>query len=153
MALDGALARSGVRAKPGRVARRAARDPGNVAVCVLGVCLRLRCGRDERGLAGRRTRDVGRAVAQVRLGHGELALDGRDNGVRNVGADLGGRAGGIDVVEEVGRLNRVGTSTGASEVVSVTNCGTAYFQCWQQRWAGIITHGCEQFRWMLRERG
>lgn len=117
---DGGVARSGVGTEPGGVAGRRGGVRVGIAVRVRRVGVAGRRGRRELGLTSARAAAVCRAAAEGRLGRTsncELAVDLGNVALLNARADLNGLAGGIDVVEEVGRLDAVRASARRGEVV------------------------------------
>ena len=116
VALDGALASSGVGAEPGLVSVRAARDTSKVRVGLAGVCLSTRGGGADLRLSGRRAADESPLVADA--GDGEVTRELDLNDVLNSGVEVLGGTVSIDVGELVRWFDGVVSRSGLGEVVS-----------------------------------
>jgi len=117
VALDGALASSGVGAEPGLVSVRAARNTSKIRVGPAGVGLGARGGGADLRLSGRRAADETSPLV-VDAGDGEVTRELDLNDVLNSGVEVLGGAVSIDVGELVRWFDGVVSRSGLGEVVS-----------------------------------
>lgn len=113
MALNGALARTGVDTEPGGVPARAARDDRNVREGIAGVFLCVGSGSVDLRLLGLRAAGEGNPLF-VNAGYSKIAGELQLGNILNSRVEI---PIGIDVGEEVRWFNGIASSARSSEVV------------------------------------